>query len=86
MDARQDLRQVAVPLVGHDEGGAGLRDEDVGAGDADIGGKEAVAQHGARLGKQACRVRQVAVFGKLRVDAAEHPPPPGRGSHARPGR
>ena len=42
--------QVAVALVGDDHRGAGLGDEQVGAGDADIGGEELLAQHGARLG------------------------------------
>ena len=41
----QDLRQVAVALVGDDDRGAGLGDEEIRAGDADIGGKESLAQH-----------------------------------------
>ena len=39
MHARQDLRQVAIALIGDDDRGAGLGDQEVGAGDADIGGK-----------------------------------------------
>ena len=35
--ARQRLRQVAVALVGDDDARAGLGDEEVGAGDADVG-------------------------------------------------
>jgi hypothetical protein len=46
----QRLRQVAVALIGDDDAGAGLGDEKIRAGDADIGGEELRAQHGARLG------------------------------------
>ena len=41
---RQRLREVAVALVGDDDRGAGLGDQEVGAGDADIGGEEFLAQ------------------------------------------
>ncbi len=41
----QDLRQVAVALVGDDDRGAGLGDEKIRARDADIGGKKALAQN-----------------------------------------
>ena len=37
---RQRLGQVAVALVGDDDAAAGLRDQEVGPGDADIGGEE----------------------------------------------
>ena len=38
--ARQGLREVAVALVGDDDAAAGLGDQEVGAGDADIGRQE----------------------------------------------
>ena len=46
----QGLRQVAVALVGDDDRGAGLGDQEVRAGDADVGGEEA-----ARAGSRAPR-------------------------------
>ena len=49
---RQRLGQVAVALIGDDHRGAGLGDQEVGAGDADIGGEEFLAQHGARFGHE----------------------------------
>ena len=47
-----DMRQVGVALVGDDDGRAGLGDEEVGAGDADVGGKEFLAQDAARFADQ----------------------------------
>ena len=44
--------QVAVALIGDDHRRAGLGDQEIGAGDADIGGKEFLAQHRARLGHE----------------------------------
>ena len=41
----QDLREVAVALVGDDDRGPGLGDQEVRAGDADVGGQELGAQH-----------------------------------------
>ena len=58
MDLGQRLRQVAVALVGHDHGRAGFGDQEVGAGDADIGGQELLAQHLARLVDQGARLLQ----------------------------
>ena len=71
MHLRQRLGQVAVALVGDDDRGAGLGDEEVRAGDADIGGEEFLAQHAARLGEQAGRLGQIAVGRQMGVDAAE---------------
>ena len=65
------LRQVAVALVGDDDRGAGLGDEKIRAGDADVGREEAVAQDHARLGEQGLRLDQIAVGGQMRVHAAE---------------
>ncbi len=50
---------------------AGLGDQKIRAGDADIGGEEFLAQHRARLGEQRGRLVEIAVRGKLGVDAAE---------------
>ena len=47
--ARQRLRQVAVTLVGDDDRRAGLGDEKVAAGDADLGAEVALPQPLARL-------------------------------------
>ena len=69
--ARQRLREVAVALVGDDNRGAGLGDEEIRAGDADIGGEEPVAQDGARLREQSLRFDQVAVRRQVGVHAAE---------------
>ena len=55
MHARQGLRQVAIALVGDDDDAAGLGDQEIGAGDADIGGEEFLAQLGARLGQRVSR-------------------------------
>ena len=51
MHLGQDLREVAVALVGDDDRGPGLGDEEIGAGDADVGGEELFAQDVARLGE-----------------------------------
>ena len=38
------LRQIAIALIGDDDRSAGLGDEKIGAGDADVGGEEFFAQ------------------------------------------
>src|SRR6516165_3220019 len=58
MDARQGLCQIAVALVGDEDGGPGFGDQKIGAGDADIGSKKPIAQDGARL------VAELARFGE----------------------
>ncbi len=75
---RQDLRQVAIALVGDDDRGAGLGDQEIGAGDADIGGEEVLAQHAARFGQQLHRLARGRGRVEMRMDAAEIAPPPGR--------
>ena len=70
MRLRQDLRQIAVALVRDDDRGAGLGDEEIRPGDADIGGEEPLAQHGARLAEELHRLGQVAP----RVERLVHPP------------
>ncbi len=42
-------RQIAVALVGDDDAGTGLGNQEIGAGDADIGGKKPGSQQGAGL-------------------------------------
>ena len=71
VDLGQGLGQVAVALVGDDDRGPGLGDEEIRAGDADIGGQEAVAQDRARLAEQLLGPRQVAIGGEVAVGAAE---------------
>ncbi len=48
--------QVAVALIGDDHRRARLGDQQIGAGDADIGGKEFLAQQRARLGHEILRL------------------------------
>ena len=56
MDARQGLGQIAVALIGDDHGGAGFGDQEIGPGDAHVGGQEAVTQDIARLVLQPARL------------------------------
>ena len=75
---RQDLRQVAVALVGDDDRGAGLGDQEVGAGDADVGGEEVLAQDArAPRRQQAGRLRQVARRRRGACGRGGNRPPPG---------
>ena len=53
MHPREGLGEVAIALVGDDHAGAGLGDEEVAAGDADIRLEELLAQHRARFAHQA---------------------------------
>ena len=71
MDLRQGLREVAVALVGDDDRRPGLGDEEIRAGDADVGGKEVVAQDRARLAEQLLGPRQVAIGRQIAMGAAE---------------
>ena len=71
MDLGQGLGQVAVALVGDDDRRPGLGDEEIGAGQADVGGKKAVAQDRARLAEQLLGPRKVAVGREIAMDAAE---------------
>ncbi len=73
MGLGQGLGEVAVALVGDDGGRAGFGDQEIGAGDADIGGDETLAQHltplvddGARLVERPLR-RQLGVGGLERI-------------------
>ncbi len=54
------LGEVAVALIGDDYRSAGLGDEEIGAGDADIGGDEFLAQHRARFCDQILHRREIA--------------------------
>src|SRR5216683_2053643 len=67
----QRLRQVAIALVGDDDGRAGLGDAEIGAGDADIGGEEFLVQHRARLGDQGRRLLEQARRIEIGVRVAE---------------
>ena len=71
MRARQDLGQVAVALVGDDDRGPGLGDEEIGAGDPDVGGEELGSQHRARLGEQLLGLAQIAAGRQVAVRPAE---------------
>ena len=71
MHPRQGLRQIAIAFIGDDDRSAGFGDQKIGAGHADIGGQELVAQDAARLGQQRCRFRKVTVRVQMRVDAAK---------------
>ena len=61
MDLRQGLGQIAIALVGDDDAGAGLGDQEVRAGDADIGIDIFLPQFGARLIQQGARLLQRAI-------------------------
>ena len=52
MHPRQCLREVAIAFIGDDNRCAGFRDQEIGAGDADIRSEEFFTQHCARLGQQ----------------------------------
>ncbi len=71
MDLRQNLRQIAVALVGDDDAGAGLGDQEIGAGDADIGGEEFRPQDLARLVGEGARLLEVARRVEIGVRRAE---------------
>ena len=71
MHFRQRLREIAVALVGDDDRRAGLRDEEIRAGDADVGGEKFLAQYLARLGQQLHRLGEVAIRRQMRMHAAE---------------
>ncbi len=71
MHARQSLREIAVALVGDDDAAARLGDQEVGAGDADIGGEEFFPQLGARLGQDVAAFVEHAVRRQIGVRLAE---------------
>ena len=71
MRLRQDLREIAVALVGDDDRGAGLGHQEVRAGDAHIGREKTLAQHGARFGQQLHGLREIALGVEMGVDAPE---------------
>ena len=60
MRARQGRREIAVALIGDDHRGAGLGNQQIGPGDADVGDEEFLAQDGARLRHQVLHVAQPA--------------------------
>ena len=68
---RQDLRQIAIALVGDDDRRAGFRDEKIRAGDADVGRQKLFTQNAARFRQQLRRLGQIAVLGQMRVNAPE---------------
>ena len=72
MDRRQRLGQIAIALIGHDDRCAGLGDQEIRAGDADVGGEELFPQYGARLGEQSGRSRSRSrAAGSSSMGAAE---------------
>ncbi len=71
MHARQELSEVAVAFIGDDDRRAGLRDQEIGAGDADIGSKELFAQDAACLRDQLDRLLQRAILRQVLVYPAE---------------
>ena len=71
MGFREALGEVAIAFIGHDNRTACLCDEQIGAGDADVGREKAAAQLAARFGEKLSRVREVAVFRPLFVRAAK---------------
>ena len=63
--------EIAVSLIGDDHRGSGLGDQQVGAGDADIGGDELLAQHGARFGHEVRHRAERAIRREAAMDADE---------------
>ena len=71
MRVRQHLREVAIAFVGHDDRRSCLGDEQIGAGNADIGADEFVAQHRTSLGDQVLRRIELARLWQRVVGPAE---------------
>ena len=71
MRLRQDLREVAVALVGDDDRRSGFGDEEVRAGDPDVGGEELGPQHLARLGQQLFGLGEAALGRQVAMRLAE---------------
>ena len=71
MHARQNLRQIAIALIGDDDRRAGFRHQKIGAGHADVGGQKFCAQFRARLSQKAFRLAQIAVLRQPCMHAAE---------------
>ena len=72
---RQDLRQIAIALVGDDHRGAGFGDKKIGARNAHIGGEKPLPQHVARLGQQLHRFGEVALRIETGCGRGENPAP-----------
>ena len=60
-----DLGQVAVAFVGHDDRGAGLGNQEVGAGDPDVGVQIALAQDLPGLADQVGGFTKRAIRGQV---------------------
>ena len=71
MGLGQDLRQIAVAFVGDDDRRAGFGDEEVRAGDADVGGEEFGPQHLARLAQQLLGLGETAIGRQIAMRLAE---------------
>ena len=71
MHLGQDLREIAIALVGDDDRRAGLGDQEVGAGHADVGRQEFLAQDFARFRQQRLGFGEVAVGGQMGVEFSE---------------
>ena len=71
MHAGEGLRQVAVALIGDDDTAAGLGNQEVGTGDADIGCEEALAQLRACLGEDVAAFGEDAIRRQVGVGFAE---------------
>ena len=71
MHPGQRLGQVAVALIGDNDGRTGFRDQEVGAGDADIGGEEFCPQLGARLDQDVAPLMEGSIGRQVGVGASE---------------
>jgi hypothetical protein len=58
----QGRGEIAITLIGDDDGAAGLGDEEVGAGDADIGSEKLRPQRRPRFGEQRGRLIEIAIL------------------------
>ena len=71
MRLRQDLREIAIALVGDDDRRSRFGDKEVRAGYADVGCEKLGAQHLARLGQQLLGLGEAAVGGQTVVGLTE---------------
>ena len=67
----QDLGQIAVAFVGDDDRRSGFGDEEVRAGNADVGGEKLRPQHLARFGEQLLGLGETAIGRQIAMRLAE---------------
>ena len=71
MHPGQNLRQVAIALIGDNDGSAGFSNEKIRAGNANVRGKKFIAQNGACFGEKLHRLAEVARRIQMGMDTAK---------------